>query len=527
MLFNNGGAVKKVLFAAVIGIICFSGKLFYKFDDTLFAQNLTEESLSENATSTEDDVSAKDNLSEEEIVYYNKKILTLDDCIDIAVKNSKEMEISLEKIGLAELKKKVALRDLFPSLAVSWSSVLGEDAISETPDYQGAQYGVEAEQEIWPRDFIKYSFLQAGKNLNFNEINYKKTKEDLIYETKKAFYELAKAKKDLEKQLEISKKAENLYDLVEKKQSAGLISQLEYLKAVSRYKEIASRQKTKEYFLKLAKVKLRNLLKLDKDIALDIIAGDTFNGPDAQLPSITKDGEQEVLMNYLDMALSNRLDMEMQNAKVDFYEYGEKAAKGKGKPKISFLSSLKKVGNAYAPDEIEYENEWFVGTKVSIPWFGNSFEYTYETGKSVPNRSSTYSTSNESDTTQQSIKLGVLNNLSYYYDRREAEIAYKSAINEKEEAAAKVILETAQAFYLYKKSVISANANLEKLKYSYKQEEIIDAMRQLGEETISSSLNALVELEQAEVDYNQSLLEYCVSILELDKAVGREILAVR
>lgn len=454
-----------------------------------------------------------------------KTPLTLDECITVAIKNSKDIEISLEKIELAKLKKNVAFRDLFPSMALSWSDTKGEpdETSFGQSDYEGTQYGLEAEHEIWPRDFVKYSYKQAGKNLEFNEISHHKTREDLIYEVKKAFYELAKTKRDARESDNIMNEALALRDMVEKQKKSDLINQLEYLKAVARYEELESQRKSQGYLIELAEVKLRTILKLDEDIFGGIAEGALFVVKEEDLPSIEKDKEEGMLVGYITTALSNRLEIEMQDAKLEFYEYGEKAVKGQGKPKISLINSFKEVGDAYEPDEIEYEEEWFIGSKISIPWFGNSLEYSYETGRSVPNRTSTYSTSNESDTIQQSGKLSILNNLPYYYDRKEAEVAYQSAINEKEEQIKKVILEVTEAYYTYKNSLNKALAGRDKLKFAVKQEEITDVLRQLGEETISRSMDVLVELQEAQFYYHQALFEYYVSILELNKAVGTEL----
>lgn len=448
--------------------------------------------------------------------------LTIDECIAVAIKNSKDIKISLEKIELAKLKEGVAFRDLFPSLALSWSDTMGKNSSSEQPDYEGSQYGLEAEHEIWPRDFVKYSYKQAGKNLKFNEISHQKTRADLVYDVKKAFYELAKTKEDSRKLNDIMDKALKLRELAEKQKKSDLINQLEYLKAVSRYEELESQKKSQEYLIELAEVKLRAILKLDANIFWGIDEGEIFVAKKDDVPIIDKN-EEEILGGYVATALSNRLEIEMQESKLEFYEYGEKAVKGQAKPKISLINSFKQIGDAHDPDEIEYEDEWFVGSKISIPWFGNSLEYSYETGRSVPDRSSTYATANESDTTQQSAKLSILNNLPYYYDRKEAEVAYKSAINEKEEQIKKVIMEVTEAYYTYKNSLNKAVSGMDKLKFAVKQEEITEVLRQLGEETVARSLDVLVELQEAQFYCNQALFEYYVSILELNKSVGKDI----
>jgi outer membrane protein TolC len=449
--------------------------------------------------------------------------LSLDDCIEIAIENTEDLKISLEKIDMAELKTAATFRDLFPAISLSWSETEGSD--SDRSDYKGRQYGMELEHEVWPGEVPKYSYFQSIEEVNFNSANYDKVKEDLIYEVKKSFYELATAKRQLNDQIIIIKKAKDLWDLAQKEKDAGLISELEYLKVLSRYKEVESQKESKKYLIKFAKVKLRNALKLGSDIPIEIKEGELY----ARRPvfagqsTAEEQKDEETLNRYIDAALSTRLEIEMEEAKLDFYRYGREVVRGKGKPKISFLSSLKKTGDAFDQDSIEYLDEWFVGGKVSFPWFGNTLEYSYDTGHSVPNRTSTYSTVNESDVVNQSAKISVLNNLSYYYDRKEAEISYKTTAEENEKQIRKIILEVSEAFYNYKNAVNKGAAATEKLKFTLKQEEIIDTMRQLGEETLSKALDTLIELQQAKTLYNQVLFEYYVSILDLNKAVGKEL----
>lgn len=454
-----------------------------------------------------------------------KKKLTLDECVEIAVSNSKEIEVSLDKIDLSKIKRIVSFRDLFPTLSVFWKKTSGDD--SESGDYMGREYGLEAEHEMWPREYIKYSYLQTKKDLKFNEVNSKQVSEKLVYEVKKAFYELAKAKNDLKNYMEILGESKILFDLAEKENASGLISQLEYLKVASTVKDIESQKKTKEYVIKLARVKLYNVLKIDAPILVDIKEDVEFN-TEAPFFLLEADKEEEAaLRNYVDLALANRLEAEMDRNKVEFYNYGKKAVEGKGKPKISLVGSFKKVGDDSDPYDmgnmiIKYKEEWFVGTKVSFPWCGSVLDYSYDTGVSVPNRTSAFSTANESDTINQSLKLSVLGNLKYYSDRKEALVAYQIALSEQREQAGKIILEVSEAFYNHENAANKAWSSFEKIKYVQKEKEVVESMRQLGEETLSKSVESLTALQEAKDLYNQAVFEYYLSVLDLNKAVGRQ-----
>ncbi|MFH0772282.1 MAG: TolC family protein [Candidatus Omnitrophota bacterium] len=452
--------------------------------------------------------------------------LSLDDCVEIAIANSKDIKISSEKIILAKIKKTAAIRDLFPTLSLYWNTTKGTKSdISE--DYRGTQYGLDAEHEIWPRDQMDYSYKQTEKNLKFNETDYKRVKSDLIYEVKKTFFELAKAKKNLSDQKSILAKASELYDLAQKEKASGLISQLEFLKSLSKYREVDSEVNTKEYIVKLAGVKLRNVLRLDDSTyAIDIDDGNLFTDKDKSFFTVKGDSD-ELLNSYVETALLNRLEIKMQKTKVEFYEYGKKAVAGKGKPKISFVGTYKKVGDAFKPNTIDFNNEWFVGAKVAFPWFGNTLEYTCQTGVSVPNRTSTYSTFNESDVQNQSIKLGVMSNLPYYYERKESEIAYQSALKEEEDESFKVILEVNESFFGYKDAVNKAMAAVDKLNFAIKELEVSEVMRASADEAISQSLESLSGLQQSKVIYNETLFGYYVSILELNKAVNKDVISIQ
>lgn len=452
--------------------------------------------------------------------------LRLEDCIKIAFENSREIRISSDKIASAKLKKTATFRDLFPSMSLFWNDVRGTNDTAGTK-YLGTQYGLEMEQELWPRDYIGYTYKQSEENLKFSEIDYQKVNKDLVYEVTKSFYELARAKRDLKDQSEILKKGNELFSLTEKENAAGLISQLEYLRSLSKYREIEGLTWTREYLVKLAGVKLRNAMRMDDaTFAIDINEGNIFGVSGGAFP-LLKNENEESADKYIELALANRLEMELQAKKAAFYDLGNKAVRGKGKPKFSFVGSFKKLGDAFKPDSVDYDSEWFVGAKVAVPWVGNTVEYSYQTGVNVPNRTSTYSTVNESDVQNQSLKFSVLNNLPYYHERKEAEIAYQSAIKEEGDQARKVIMEVNEAFYGYKNAKNKAASAVEKLKFVFKEEEVIETLRKSAEETISKSFEVLYELQQAKAFYNEALFEYYVSILDLNKAINMDIFSLQ
>lgn len=450
--------------------------------------------------------------------------LRLEDCVKIAFENALEIRISSDKIVSAKLKKTATFRDLFPSLSLFWNNTKG-DNVSAGTKYLGAQYGLELEHELWPRDYVGWTYKQSQENVQFSEIDYQKVNKDLVYEVTRSFYELARAKRDLNDQAEILKKGNELFLLTEKEKTAGLISQLEYLRSLSKYKEIEGQTWTREYLVKLAGVKLRNAMRMDEaTFAININEENIFGSGGEGLPLLKNENENSA-DKYIELALANRLEMELQKKKAAFYDFGNKAVRGKGKPKFSFVGSFKKLGDAFRPDSIDYDREWFVGAKVAVPWIGNTVEYSYQTGVSVPNRTSSYSTVNESDVKNNSIKFSVLNNLPYYHERKEAEIAYQSAIKEEGDQARKITMEVNEAFYGYKNAKNKAVAAVEKLKFVFKEEEVIETLRKSAEETISKSFEVLYELQQAKAFYNEALFEYYVSILDLNRAINMDILS--
>jgi outer membrane protein TolC len=170
-------------------------------------------------------------------------LLTLDICVDIAVKNNPKMKIAGFKLNSAKYKKlQMVGNKYFPSLNISGSYTrLSEVPTIEMPNILANPIKFGAEESIISKMSICQPVFTGGKlslvtkrtkyDYEIAKQEYLKVKSELVFEVKKAFYAVLFAENSVEISSQVVEIMQDHYEVTKKLYEKGKVSSYDVSRA--------------------------------------------------------------------------------------------------------------------------------------------------------------------------------------------------------------------------------------------------------------------------------------------------------
>jgi outer membrane protein len=242
-----------------------------------------------------------------------KKLLTLDEAIELAIKNSNQLKISQAKIEEATAALKEAVEKKLPSASVSGSylrvgagnfdlktkSNNSGGTPAESPKISEAMYGIlNASLPIYAGGRIRYGIESSGYLEHAAKLDAEKDKDEVIQTTIEAFANLFKAKTAVrlvkENLLESQQRTKDLGNL----EKNGLLARNDLLKAELQSSNVELNLLDAENNWQLANINMD--LELGLPTSTELVL-DTAG--------IAKKNDNRVLDDYLLLATTHRKDI--------------------------------------------------------------------------------------------------------------------------------------------------------------------------------------------------------------------------
>lgn len=433
--------------------------------------------------------------------------LTLEDCIKIGLQNNLQLAIADRQIKLAKQKISQAMRNLGPSLKGKWEQ---QDGKVSGRYYTGHKLLMEFNQPVFHGGELVYTLGQENVNLKIVENDYNKIKAGLILGVEKAYYGMDKSKKSVETQKKVYDRTAVLNEITKKEYELGAVNKIEYLNVTAKYSQANFQYVSSKDDLETAKMILQQAMNIEDDIDIAVVAE----------PSVRTDIE---INDCYRMAMENRPEMKINFYMVEYYIYEKKIKTALGSPKADFLGSWGYSQEDFIPRDNpeghmsnKFAPEWYVGVKSSLPFGGNTMNYTFtkETWQPVVNAFQ----GTESST--HTITLALLDNLKYFSDLTEADIGFFKAQQEFNKGKQDIIIEVKETYSKYKKAIMNLEVAKARLEYQKQQVEFMELKRELNEAPASTVMEELVKLAEEEYGILQAIADYYIAIKSLNKVVG-------
>lgn len=432
------------------------------------------------------------------------EVRSFSQCKEIALTNYLPVHIAEEEKKLAELKVDEALRNLFPQAVLKYQDSKG---VTNDEPFRGERYNLELKQPISFGGKEIYLLKQARQEVAVSENNFKKLSLDLFFEVAQAYCNFIYSKHEHSIYLKLQVEAKKILELAELKLKEKAISQLEYSNNKYLYEDVLFKLSTSESDFSLAQLELSQKLNAGEKVS--------FRFP--SLLSIPHD--VFVLDECINNAFNNRPELKMLESSLLYALYGRQAVKAEGLPNLELTGRIGQGKEAYKYEELDLENEWFLGAKVIVPLGANTASAGYSQSQDAQSLGSYYS---GSEYQMLEYTLGILDNMSYRVSRKKSEISYKKALNELEDWKKKITQEIREAYYNYQKTKIEIEAVKSKGEFFRKDEEVIRVKEQNGEAALEELLEAKIKRADSEAEYWKVLADLNISLAALQKAQGIE-----
>jgi outer membrane protein len=417
------------------------------------------------------------------------RILTLDQCIQLGLDNSWELEISKSKISSAEAKITEATSQLLPLLKFQASY----QRLSNIPPFEVSLPIFPQPIQISPVILNNYNLkltLQqplftgfrlwslkgaAENNYESSSYEYKKNLNDVAFNIQNGFWNYYKAEQIKNVIEENMKLTRNHLDDTKNFLKSGLATQNDVLKLEVQYSNSQLQLIESENNIDIARSNLNKLLGLSLEANTEINAG-----------IIDTSFIEFKLSNLIAESKANRNDLKSLEYRVKASDNGITAANGGWYPSIYLIGDYyySKPNPRIIPAENKFKDTWDVG--ISLQWDLWNWGYT------------------SSRTTQ----------------AEEQKVQVETSLSQLKDA---VELEVYQTFLTYKRAVDKikvARQSVEQCEENYRS--IQDKYNQQIA-TSTDLIDAEVSLMQSKTNLTTALVDYQIAKVKLMKAIGKRI----
>ncbi|MBD3296274.1 MAG: hypothetical protein GF392_02785, partial [Candidatus Omnitrophica bacterium] len=389
--------------------------------------------------------------------------------------------------------------------------------------YKGEKWSFESKWTAFD-GFGSWNMLQqAQANLKTVKLEEKKVRGDIIEETKRAYYNLDKAYKNLEMQLENRERVEQFYQITSKAYESELVPHVDYLNVKGLNLQTGFQYISAEEDVELAELVLFQALNLDPD---DEISIEPVERPQ-ELISVG-------LENCYRLALSNNPDYQTKINALQYYELERKIMRAKGYPKIDLHWSAGKMvekfepmflpadytspDNAGSPARADrgFEPEWFFGVKSSLPLWGNTLEHNYVREQWAP----TVSAFRGTQTATNYFTVNVLDDLAYFSNLQEARAGFERAKYEQQKARQDLIVQVKEIYFKYRKALLNIEVAEAKLDHQEKYVSVLAERHRFGEMNMPTLIEEYEKLIEFEFALLSAYTDYYISIVQLNAVTG-------
>ena len=417
------------------------------------------------------------------------KILTLEECLQLGIDNSKELRISKSKIAGAEAKITEANSQLLPILKFQASYL----RLSNIPPFEVSLPIYPQPIQISPVILNNYNLkltlqqplftgfrllsLKSAAENNYKSTNleYKKNLNDVALNIQNAFWNYYKAmqiNKVIEENLKLT---QNHLDDTKNFMKSGLATRNDLLKLEVQYSNTKLQLIESENNIDIARSNLNKLLGLPLEANTEINAGDI----DTSFTTYN-------LSSLIEQSKENRSDLKSLEYRVKASDNGITAAKGGWYPSVYLIGDYyySKPNQRIIPAENKFKDTWDIG--VTLQWDLWNWGYT-----------SSKSTEAEEQKTQVETSLSQLNDA--------------------------VELEVYQTFLTYKRAMDKINVSRQSVEQS--EENYRSTQDKYNQQIATSTdlIDAEVSLLMAKTNLTTSLVDYQLAKVRLMKAIGKKI----
>lgn len=274
--------------------------------------------------------------------------LSLDECIELALKNNPTIIGDREAVSEAEIGITISRSPYFPKLDASSSYTRGGNGTSR----EGYSSGLSFSQTLFQggRNMAAVNAAKAQRNITV--LNLKQRQNEIVESVKNIFYTVIKEQNQLSLTDDVLKRRNEDLVLIRLKYRAGTESDPAVSEAEANFSQAEYERMAAEERLRLAKLRLNLSMGRPREAPLEVKTGE-------QLPDFPSRSE------VVAMGLQHRPEMAREASRVELQKTYLSQSKAGFLPSLRLSGSLNRSGNRFLADD----NSWSVGVNASLPLF--------------------------------------------------------------------------------------------------------------------------------------------------------------
>jgi outer membrane protein TolC len=298
-----------------------------------------------------------------------KLSLSVDQAVEVGIKNSKILHSSLMKVKLAEARVKEINAGRLPALKLNAAYRRLSEITPFSISFSGNNYTISPSildnytttlsvyQPVFTGFRLASSTNMAEQSTNATTEEYNRDQSELVFNIKNAYWSLFKAmqmKNVLDETVAQAKAhisdAQNLY-------KAGMLTENDILKLQVQLSDIEFRQADAENMVKIAKVALNNVLSISLNTEIEINS----------IPNRAT-LEYDELDKLVEMAIQKRPEIKSADYRIKASEAGVTMAQSSWYPQVSIVGNFyySRPNSRIFPTTDEFRDTWDAGVNVSV-----------------------------------------------------------------------------------------------------------------------------------------------------------------
>jgi outer membrane protein TolC len=431
------------------------------------------------------------------------KPLSLDDCLAIALHNNGQLLIARERLLASKMRYTEARKDLMP--AAKFKGYIREGILTNKT-FKGSNYKVEGSYDAYDGMHKFQALDQAKQTYMRTKKTYQSLRDNILYQTRQAYYQLYRSNTLYAQQTQLATKAQDLItrgkDMLEKK----LLRNVDYLGLVSNFQQIHGQTLASGEELTLARMGLSQLLHYYPENPIEIEPLSNFQVL-----------ENVDLEECLTLAFQYRPDMAMARISDEIRRLGVDMAKSSTGLNVNLDGHFGHKGEDFneAKEGIQSRPDLELKLKMSLPMGPHTFKYEPEFVKQVPNVGSTSSTLyNSHDFT-----------FAFFNNKRkreilEAQISYHSDMEDFETLKKSVVSDVARRYLDLERT--SLGLDTAQLTFQLAQERFRTILAQVAGSALQpgDELQGIMGVHGANQNLVNARISYLTAVADLNRSIG-------
>lgn len=369
----------------------------------------------------------------------------LETCLQIAKARDKKLAVTEEQLKLAHVRTIRTGRGYFPSVMAQRKYSRGEVRFQDGTknEYQSEELGVKASQPIYEGGRLSGTYRYDSLTEDASRYNYTKAKEELFARIKLTYYELLAAKMEYTALKKAYDDIDRLMAKVRIEYNAKAIAELDLMEATNLHEKLENLLFASQGALNLATKKLCVLVNVDSLDSIPVL-----------IPEGLLDNVPEISFTRpecLNFVRINNLDTKITQIQNRMAEEKKKVARSKVIPKLYLEGYYGMSGEAYVHEPLTLAQTYSIMGRMAWGFWGNSLELLSTTEKTNPNEIIDASTRTDNNSFE--VRLGLLDDMNYFVDMKEAKVGVQQSTAEFTDTLSKAYLELEKDFNDYENSL--------------------------------------------------------------------------